>query len=346
MKIVIKKSRLKTAVVFTTLIVVLWILFAFNYLNNDREAYKQLYNAKFFYGSVEIGYQLFSKILKVFVDFDGFQVVMSIGIMLCIGILLWKYSHDPLYSLMLYALFPFVLDTIQYRNTIAFCIINYALFVLYKYKDIDRRKGFVFYIMLIIFAGLFHRIAFIYLAYLLLYLPPKMTKKIIFAGVFAEICMFLLFPKYIQDILSFSSKAMMLYGKGFSTAFSTRIIFIVFLGIIPVMFLFLGRQEHCIMNQEDVRFLEYCKMISYMSILWYPLLIINVDFFRIYRNLIPLMEVGVVNYAVTLQKKWEYMLWKIILLIFNLLLAYFFIVRYSNNLQNLMHNRIFDNFWQ
>lgn len=329
-------------ILYLLLLAFLWILFSFNTINNDRENYKALYyninELESIDSGVEIGLQICMEIAGEWgLSYEHFQIVLASIFLILISIFIREYALNPLYCLLLYAVFPFVLDTIQLRNSISYIIIFFALINLYNAKINPNRIGYVYrYILLILFATLFHKIALIYFVYIIILFDEKKIKKIVYIFFGIELLVIFFFPSYINIMAKIIPKIQIYLDLGlFSTKLTTKFLFLILIISIPFAYKMLIAISH----SKD-SFTKFCYLISWVSGLLYIFYIIDVDFFRIYRNLSLMLYIGIGNMIERITNRQRKMLYQIVLLFVTILLATFFIAYHSNNIKNLLLNNL------
>lgn len=146
------------------------VLFVFSIImggntdNIDYAIYENIYLQNDF--TKDLGYGLLVRIGNLIgLSFEQFRLVIYI-----IGISILLISIKNIcgvnkagFFVLLYALYPSLFDTVQLRNFLAMCILTLALVVLSK-RDFKSR---MIYCLLIIAAGLIHKVAFIYFLFLI-----------------------------------------------------------------------------------------------------------------------------------------------------------------------------------
>lgn len=131
---------------------------------NYRYDYAQL--AAGFRGMFEIDFGYY--LLEVFcaskgMDFFTFKKILTFFGLVLFFIGVKKLSFNPCYVFAVYLSYQIVMDTIQFRNFMGFCVFMFALPFLLK----DNRKSHIIYAVLIIIAGSFHVVMYWYLIFLL-----------------------------------------------------------------------------------------------------------------------------------------------------------------------------------
>ena len=120
----INLNKVSNRTIYLILLVFMWVLFAFNTRNNDRDNYLSLFTLITDFGqfdsNIEVGFQFLIQIAgNLGLNYEMFQAILATFFLLGISYFIKKYSMNPTLSLLVYAIFPFVIDTIQIRNTLA-----------------------------------------------------------------------------------------------------------------------------------------------------------------------------------------------------------------------------------
>ncbi|GFI44564.1 hypothetical protein IMSAGC018_02245 [Lachnospiraceae bacterium] len=97
------------------------------------------------------------------VDFFVFKKVLTFAGLLLFFIGVSRLSYNPCYVYATYLLYQVVMDTIQFRNFLGFCVLMFALPFLFK----ENKKSHIIYAILIVIAGSFHFVMCWYLLFLL-----------------------------------------------------------------------------------------------------------------------------------------------------------------------------------
>lgn len=336
-----RRHSLRAGSVFCFLVVAfLWAFFAFNTENADRPNYVNLYELNAAGGidrGIEPGYQMLSKACALIgLSYNGFQMVLST---LSLGMLFFfaaENAENPAFVMILYGIFPFVLDTIQVRNTLAMCFVTYALKHLDRYVTDHRRSEILKFIVLVLLGASFHIIALVYLIYLILAFPPKWLRIFMTAGFAIELACIPLGFRIMVLASRFFPKMLKYVEVGFGgTKLYTKVLFAMLLAVIFIAFWLVRRAG------IRSKLAEGCYWVTLIGFFYYVILIFDVDFFRIYRNLVPFLLVGASNAIEGLRKRENRVICRIALLGLSIGLCYFFIDIYTDNIANILHyNRL------
>lgn len=294
----------------------------------------------------EPGYSLLMYLFHVFhISFQGF---LCIAYAFTIGTVSWFIkSHTPNFALCLglYAVFPYCIDAVQLRNTIAFsiCLIG----IHYLIRERGRRKYWIF-IFSVLMASTFHFSAILFLMLLVPYFLDG--KECVF---FTAVGMLILggftnkgILESIIGIFVGDEKAIQVIERIQNSGYTNRNIYIMLFVIVASAFIIfaclmiaLENQKLEIRNGVNVEYeAGYNKVLSFfikaivVSLLMLPLVFWSLDIYRIQRYLLILGCVGMTIYDVIpsrvrfMQKKAYYVL----LFLAALALFYLQIIKLNN----------------
>lgn len=110
--------------------------------------------------SRNIGYALLNKIFYSFgFSYIEFKFVVTFICLLIMIFILVKYKTNVLLVLFLYSFYPFFMDVIEYRN---FIVEIFLLVAIYYYV---KKETTLYYLVLILIAGLFHELSLVFLPF-------------------------------------------------------------------------------------------------------------------------------------------------------------------------------------
>lgn len=128
------RQRTRYSFMYFVSILILAILLAFNRGNPDYDSYIAIFENPQFYA--EAGYTFLVKLIKQFGGNSHSQVLLVLGIFFVITLNRFsRYVKNMSFVMLLYALFPYIIDVIQIRNTF---MILFVLNALIEY--INKRK--------------------------------------------------------------------------------------------------------------------------------------------------------------------------------------------------------------
>lgn len=159
MKLQIKARSIINFFTAVPIIILMWVLFAFNADNVDMANYAR----RFYNGTTEFaesGFNAFINICKLFgVDsYQGFLGVLSFILLAVILCCTLKFTDHAVPILALFCFYPFLLFCIEVRFSISFCIILVAVLVLVR----DGKNSLPIFLGLVLLATLFHSSSMVY----------------------------------------------------------------------------------------------------------------------------------------------------------------------------------------
>ncbi|WP_313630831.1 EpsG family protein [Enterococcus devriesei] len=290
MELGIFQKRIKNNKIYSMIVpfIMMWLIWAGNTSNADYRLYQNIFNymrstGDKSYGGVEIGFgRLMWFCGEIGLDYQGFIFLVSF---LCLLLYTWAFfrlTKFPNIIFLLYFFFPFFLDVMQLRNALASAIVANAIPFL-----IDK-KNFKF-IALVIFSSFFHTTMLFYLCLLLVNLSLKNLRSITICG---TLCLIFSVKKILPLLLNFlpSGHKYVVYLQG--NTLRTQILYILYFMIYIFIVEFIVREFKQMKtigilridyNTEN-RTILFAQKSSYVLLLLLPLLLIDSDFFRLFRN--------------------------------------------------------------
>lgn len=287
----IKGRESKKIIIFS--IITLIILFVGNTYNTDYLAYEAIFTYNDF-NSIEFGFEVLVKIAKTLgLSFFGFKLILTVLIILLLLFITLKLKVNISGFIFLYTSIQFFIDMVQIRNTISSLFIIISLYFALK-KEVRLSM------LLIIIASLFHTISLMYLPLVFMeYYSNKL--KIILK--FMTIIMIIIFPcllflgfqnyinyffKYIFVDTIGMSKSIYFLNEGIHygcLVFYALAIFNLLIFIILKKIIF----SNPLINKNSNYFLltkiNSLEFIYYYCTFFIFLLLIDINFYRIFRNI-------------------------------------------------------------
>lgn len=267
-------------VAYFALIFVLVFFGVFSYDLADYSNYELIYKlsaAESGKGAelVEPGFLLLCKLFNIigvpFPVFRGLYILTAICFLLK-GLKFFN-KVDSNVPLLLYIVFPFALDVVQYRFFLASAIVIYSI------KYLEERK-FLKYIVAVLFAATQQYAAVFYLLFLIVSLDKEKVAKIVF---FMTIIELVLLPIIMELVFSRMGFLFMHYSDYSDSAYSrTLCVLYLFMTFAIVLFDYFG-----IKNNDS--FDEFMQKILYLSVLLVPFIFLNENFSRLYRGVLLLI---------------------------------------------------------
>ncbi|WP_373269946.1 EpsG family protein [Mediterraneibacter gnavus] len=183
-----------------------------------------------------------------------------------------------------YMLFTVFYDAIQVNNFIANAICILAVYMKVKDKKIVS-------LVLVLIASLIHSVSLVYLCMFLFSLEKERRNSmlikffVVFGGVLFGVCLFI--PSVLMTITYVFNN--ILSSSDIGTYLNTRVnngyIIFIFLHLINVFMLIRCKKKISInLSPLQLYFLNVVNFINMAVILFYPLLLVNSNFYRIFRN--------------------------------------------------------------
>lgn len=294
---------------FAMIILVLWILIGFNYQNPDYYYYENLFiraEEGMKYYAVEPGFWALVNIAVYFgVSYTFFLKIYSLIGILLISSTILRYTNKPSLVLLLYLLYPFLLDVTQIRHFMAIAIFTFAI----RYLEEFTYRNFVKYFMLVILAATQQIMALAFLFYLIVYITDeKMVFKlsVFFTTINFVFSKFLVSSSLIIKIFSLRNKNVN-YISGINNG--QFLMYACFYIILVLLCLFLKYKTNT--NKDNLMLFK----ISVYSLLFIPFLTIDFQYSRLFRGSIILIYTYITSRIYYLNKS-EQLIITILLLLF------------------------------
>jgi len=290
--IIKKKSRL----IFYLLLAWIWILFAFNTMNGDYDAYSYNYNyllQDYGFNSFGLGYTLFQKLATYFnLDYQGFLLLFSFVGLVLIAVSINNYTEKGAIVLSLYIIYPFFWDVTQIRNFFSMAIIIY-----FSKYILSQNKNYMKYIIGVIIAAQFHISALFYLLFILIKFFN--LKRITMISTFITILLLAFSNASIGRIILklLSSEGKMKYFLSSTTILTKVAIIVLFSLNILVSYIIYKKMNSAICEERNVIRIDYSALlkINIILIIMLPFVLLNLDFIRLFRNISILNYIAFVN---------------------------------------------------
>ena len=260
----------------------------------DYTAYNRFYerciDVPVFTYELEPLYVLASKTAR----FLGLNYNAFFGVLCCFGlIMIWiairDYSDNPGMAFFAYLLYPFQTDMIQIRNFIACGIVFLSIRYLFDFDQISTTKEKVIriikYIICIAIACGFQLLSIFYALFLFVVIKNQRKKKVC---IFIIVCILLvlLYTNYVQQLLLGNTKyRVYVYEdsyKGMDIYHSVMMLLLIFGNILFSYYIVKRKYQ---INPYD-RFIISINTI--VPLFWIVMVFLGNNFYRIFRNLIPM----------------------------------------------------------
>lgn len=283
------------------LAIYLWVLFAFSTNNSDYASYV---NQFFVYGRslpsniANIGYRLlcvlyYTRGLK----YENLLMTEATVGLLILTFVSLKYSKNPFWSIVLYTIYPFIIDTTQVRTFFASSFIILGLAV---YSANRRKSDYIFFAVCIIIASLIHVMCFALLALLLIPLFERMKWHqwliVIFliegliAINFTRLALLVTSESHVN---SFMSK---------STSIFSKVFMLVYFALMIAGVIWSSHRVHYELD-KDACFADGIYKANMIMLIFLPLTLVTNDFLRLYRCITILDYILIINGTVETRRE-------------------------------------------
>lgn len=271
------------------LLLLLLLIFAGNDFNADYLLYERIYNNFSEYNKFEFGYNFLIKIANFMgIKYQGFIIIISlIGFLLIIKAL--KDKSNINYVLFCYALYPFLLDVTQVRFFLSTAIfINFVPLLTQKNK-----LSTIKYIFGVLLAASIHMSALVFLIFLIAKMKFKQIFK--FQIVFFTIIVTIIIIINGNKIPFINNLMEILSGSKYVVYFESQVRF----GFLIPLFYYISsilllnwsnktlalRANNEYINSDIISFSKIVLDLHIVSLAFFPLFFINLQFIRFYRSL-------------------------------------------------------------
>lgn len=271
-------------------LLLMWVLFSFNTDNVDYFTYNELYNVIPSLPlsnnvGLEVGYVfLFRLGNSLGLDYQQFNFLIGSFSIFLLYKFVNKYVINKTFVYFLYFIFPFFLDVVQSRNTIAYLLVLNSIIFLYK-------KQYIKYSLLVCFSSLFHISTLFFLIFLLINFKNYNLLKMIFIPL----------PFILIILRGVISRLLLMLPGGYKYAVymngtSFLVILIIYLILLAVYITStLISKNNLQLNKHyrhlsslQILFIESVPKLNLLLLLSIGLISLDVDFFRIIRNMMIL----------------------------------------------------------
>lgn len=291
----------KSKVLFFLLCGLLFIITVHTQFGNDINNIRDSYETMLLTADGEERSAVFSALLLLCgqngISFYEFRIFQFLFWLIPIALFVRKFAIYPALVFACCFLFPLGGLGAQIRNGIMVGFIYWGLFALFSIRG---KWGKILYGFSILFAGLFHYLAFVYLIVLLAFLPISTSKLRKYSIV---ICLVVLVLIKSGQLFGFiAANIGDYYADGyFSSTGSVDFLFVVLsVGLIVNCFLSQKYSSHILshktcFSQESNNFAEIIPRINYLMLALLPLLLLSGSFYRIFQNIFILTAILAFN---------------------------------------------------
>ena len=301
-------------------IIYLVVLMGGNISNPDTIIYYNIYNSSEFF-SKDFGFGLLVRVCKngLGMNIDMFRMTIAIIGFLLMANTVNQFVKNTMSYYLLYFLYPFMMDVVQMRNFLVMCILMFSI----RYLLDRSKKGIVKYVMFVLIAATIQKTALIYLPLVFIH---KIDRKKLTRGLIAILATLSMLVGLSNGMVTqignilLSTVADSLSGSsGFLTR-NTNYGWIILWGTQICNFALvywsqklINRSEnYCVYRPNKLKcsyeftcaFVDIVFWINIYMFCFCPLYVLNVNFYRIMRNIMPL---NLVVYCIVLylRKGWQ-----------------------------------------
>lgn len=334
-----QKSENKGLILLLRYLSFLMFIFTLILLVGNTKTHDYIPYMNNYYGYIqsdfESGYTFISeKFNGLGISFDIFKLIsMGTGLLLINYTALKFLTKKMLWTFyLLYLIYPLVLDTSAIRNTLAMCIVIYAIPFLSK----DTKKDTLIYTLLIFVASLFHMISLIYLLLLLIKVYDnrkrinKKISKVIFIFLIFNMLLMIVSRGYTTMVLNlietfFMNSEIISNEKSvyFDIVGNFGFLIYIFYQLLSIFCLkyvcHFHKQQGEKTNNSVAKLYDITKYIFFINLLMLiisPLYRVNSNFFRIYRNITPINHMAILSMLNTKNNKKTTKIYGVILIYF------------------------------
>lgn len=154
------------------LILWLWILFGWSYGNADYFNYQTHFHRANHLTGFEAAYTLVEQTFRnLGLTYQQFLIVVAFLFVMAVAYVCIRNTRNWYFVLALFLVYPFMMDVVQVRNSMALIFVYLGLSYLFSHRN---KRGALIYTVLIAIAVMFHSGSLIFLAALLpVFMKPK-----------------------------------------------------------------------------------------------------------------------------------------------------------------------------
>jgi hypothetical protein len=320
----------------------MWVLYWANQTSADYLNYSNLFDLVSItnegYSTSQVGLVLLFRFLSLF----KLNYAQALAILSFLGLsLIWStirlYSPKPQFVLILYYIYPFLLDVVQVKHFLAMSIILFSL------RYLDMEKGFWKYLVGIVVASFFHIIS-------LVYLPFVFFRRIKYKSLFYFILIYIIITIPLAYTSIFEMIATSIVSdKRIAGYFDNRArlgFFIQF--FIQGIFLLTvhASRNFLMLKNRSSSFVDLVYRLNLYLIILFPLYVINMTFTRGFQILLLPNYIVYSIVLATMKPKGRFLLITVFLIIVVLMFIYNIYIphKYTVLIPILSENMIVNNF--
>lgn len=275
-----------STIIFVVIFVTLCILFGFNTNNVDYINYQNAYNQitsgeiNNYFGTVFTLIIKLSGYLKL--SYQQFLIAISVITIFILVIGLKKITNRINITLLLFMIYPFVFDIVQYRNFLAYAICLYGIHFLLK--DSDEIKNLCLFIIFVIIGSSIHSSMVIYLSFILIKIKNYKYFLLSIIIIFSTIIVFSINNNLLESTLKLLGLDSFLRYEVDGSISTFLQYFVVYVALLILSLL-----------KFNFKFKSNRVKILIVIIIFIPFILLNGTSARFFRNLFVLFYAFILN---------------------------------------------------
>ena len=288
-------------ILYFIVIILLLIIAGGNNVNPDYAEYEMRYFAE--EKADNTGWILFLlgyMCMKIGIPFQGFRFLEAFLGLCLLSCTIKRYSKYPTFTLLLYSIYPYLLDVVQVGNFLGYTVVLYCM----RYLEKKTLKNAIKYIVGIIISTQIHASCLMYIILLLVFIENKRLLIIVVTTIFFLITGTIKFlPRVIPyiPILKSSSKQISYYLSFNESLVNGTVAYAVLLVMLLVVIGFLNKYFAKKIDETEEERLSYYGSFLFeifiVSLCFVPFILINSEFVRMIRNLWILYYCLLMNFS-------------------------------------------------
>lgn len=272
--------------------------------DNYQRSYENIACSGLF-DSSQVGYTILMKAGNLLgLDFFAFRIIVTGICLLVIYQVIKRYSYNSNYILLLYMIYPMIIDSEHFRNFIAITVLLVAI----RFLEKNLLKNKIKYLLLILIASTIH-ISFIFyipLVFVNVNHKNKLIKGLAIGVGLLTVVAFLNNNQvpFVQSVINFIDNEKVQRYLGATTNFGFLIPVVLHLTSIILVFWSrriiirkdtntmeeIGGKLYCNKKKriKDIEFGNLVFWINILGVIFFPLYIMNIQFYRLSRNFLIL----------------------------------------------------------
>lgn len=275
-----------------------WLLISGNSDNNDFHQYKEEYEYIEWGFLLEPGFGLICYVFKALgFDYMNFKAIVSLICLTLIYRTIWKITDYKALGATLYLVYPFIVDITQIRNFIASSLVVFAIPLLFQ----KGKAALIKYLLLVIVATTVHSAVIFYIVFI--FARKSINKFVMIVGII--IMSIIKVAVYNQFQTIFETEKLEVYEKP-SIMGTLIMIAVLCLTAVIINNIYKHRNKRILDLSLPNIFVneKIWPNITLLTLLLTPLLFDNASFTRVYRNIVILNMLFIINaYYINLQKR-------------------------------------------